>query len=240
MSNHSTNVYVITCLINDKKYIGFTKKLIEERLKGHFSSARNNSKFALHEAIRKYGKENFVINLFSQQPSRILAGKLEQRLIIELCTHVDLGKGYNMTSGGEGIVGISLDGIKRMGDAHKRENLKESTIEKMRNAKLGRELSSVTKSRMSESHTGKKFTEEHKQKIGNANKLENCSLEKRKKLSEAKSRKVVQIDKNGIIIKEFQSIKIASQVTGIHATNISACCLGNRKFARGFSWKYCV
>ena len=111
-----TSVYVITCpSINDKKYVGLTKLPIEKRLMGHISSAHAGSKFALHEAIRKYGSDKFRISQLVCCSSREQAAEQEIKFISELSSHVDTGLGYNMTLGGEGIVGLSEGSLMRMG-----------------------------------------------------------------------------------------------------------------------------
>ena len=57
-------VYKITCLKNNKIYIGRTTKDLEHRLKSHYSDAKNDPltyKRPLHIAMRYYGIENFKI-----------------------------------------------------------------------------------------------------------------------------------------------------------------------------------
>lgn len=55
-------IYKITNLINNKVYIGQTIRPIEDRFKRHINDAVNNVLDThLARAIRKYGKENFII-----------------------------------------------------------------------------------------------------------------------------------------------------------------------------------
>ena len=57
-------IYKISNNINDKVYIGQTIRPIEDRFRRHISDAINNildTHFA--RAIRKYGKENFHIEM---------------------------------------------------------------------------------------------------------------------------------------------------------------------------------
>lgn len=53
-------------------------------------------------------------------------------------------------------------------------------------------------------------------------------------------RKTLQLDKYGNILQEFSSVRQASLITGVHITNIFACCsnLPNRLTAGGFKWKF--
>lgn len=52
------------------------------------------------------------------------------------------------------------------------------------------------------------------------------------------SKSVIQYDKNGKIIKEWESIKIASNKTNVNYYSISNNCRGKQKSAGGFVWKF--
>ena len=94
------NVYKITCLINNKLYIGYTKHTINHRLTTHFRNAKKgtmlNNKFS--RAILKYGNENFIIELIISTNSKIIALEKEEYFIKFYNT---LKNGYNSTKGGE-------------------------------------------------------------------------------------------------------------------------------------------
>lgn len=47
---------------NGKVYIGQTTKLLSERFQAHVNAAKSGSNLKLSRAIRKYGKESFVIS----------------------------------------------------------------------------------------------------------------------------------------------------------------------------------
>ena len=51
-------------------------------------------------------------------------------------------------------------------------------------------------------------------------------------------KKVVQKNLNGEFIKQYNSVKSASDETGIARPNISHCCLGKRKTTGGYLWEY--
>lgn len=53
-----------------------------------------------------------------------------------------------------------------------------------------------------------------------------------------KSKKVHQYDMNGNKIGIFNSIMEANSITGVNRTCVSAVCLGKRKTAGGYIWKY--
>lgn len=53
-----------------------------------------------------------------------------------------------------------------------------------------------------------------------------------------KPKSVVQLDLDGNVINEFQSVGKASQITGITRDSISRVCNGIRNTAGGYKWKY--
>lgn len=63
---------------------------------------------------------------------------------------------------------------------------------------------------------------------------------KSKKLINRKdqSKQILQYDKNGNFINEYQSIKDAQRKTGINESHIIKVCKGKEKFASGYVWKY--
>ena len=52
-------IYKLTNKINNKFYIGITSETLNHRWKGHCRKARFGSTSNLHQAIRKYGEENW-------------------------------------------------------------------------------------------------------------------------------------------------------------------------------------
>lgn len=71
----SYDVYKITNKTNNKVYIGITSKGLSARWKEHLYNAEHGCPFKLHNAIRKYGKENFSIELIDF----VIAGKNQKR-----------------------------------------------------------------------------------------------------------------------------------------------------------------
>ena len=59
-------VYKITCLINNKIYIGQTYETLTQRFKRHIQCAKSNIDTKFYRAIRKYGEQNFKIELLEK------------------------------------------------------------------------------------------------------------------------------------------------------------------------------
>jgi group I intron endonuclease len=101
-------IYVITNTVNQKQYVGMTSKTLSVRWSNHKADARRNVQWLLHKAIRKYGEENFKIELLEECDVDSLdeLGLIESRYIEELTP------AYNMTLGGEGNRGVGMPGEK--------------------------------------------------------------------------------------------------------------------------------
>ena len=104
-------VYKITNIINNKNYIGITTRGLENRWKEHLSVANNqNSKdynALFKKAIRKYGQENFKIELLENCNSIENMKEKEKFYIAKYNSYAfsPNGWGYNFTIGGDGVFG---------------------------------------------------------------------------------------------------------------------------------------
>ena len=91
-------IYKITNKINNKIYIGQTIKTINLRWQRHYTDAlsnRTNTKFA--KAIRKYGKDNFIIEEIDTAQSK---EELNQKEIYWINYYNSILEGYNSVDGG--------------------------------------------------------------------------------------------------------------------------------------------
>ena len=92
---------------------------------------------------------------------------------------------------------------------------------------------------------GKHHTDESKEKLRNANFGKRYSDEINAKkgskgVDNPSARSVEQYSKDGIFIKKWDYVKLASEALGIDSPSIIACCRGyrGRKTAGGFIWRY--
>lgn len=90
-------LYLITNLINDKKYIGITNNY-KKRWANH--KCNNSPTMAIAKAIKKYGAENFKFEVLLENIPIEEINQYEQEYIKKYHTHVSEGKGYNIAWGG--------------------------------------------------------------------------------------------------------------------------------------------
>lgn len=92
-----TKIYLITNLLDGKQYVGKTKYSLAHRFSQHCNNAYYNT--YIHNAIKKYGKENFKIEELCRCNDNNWQ-ELEKFYIEFYHTYVDDG-GYNLTRGGD-------------------------------------------------------------------------------------------------------------------------------------------
>lgn len=136
-------IYKITNTITGDFYIGKTSKTKEQRFKKHIYNASYGIDTYLYRAIRKYGKDNFIIEEVENQLNNLSIDKREKFWID------NLNPKYNMTKGGEG------------GDTSKSLKFIESV--KAYHSKR------TPESYATYGMLGKKFPEEAKKKVSKAN-----------------------------------------------------------------------
>ena len=103
------NIYIVTCLINNKIYIGQTRNELYDRWAGHKHDAqRREYHTAFSKAIKKYGSDNFKMELLEKievDTEDELNNKLNEREIYYISKYHSLTheNGYNITKGGDNI-----------------------------------------------------------------------------------------------------------------------------------------
>ena len=233
-------IYKIYNDINEKVYIGQTKHEIHIRFKEHIKAAKSNSRknVVLYKAMRKYGIENFHIEMIEECSE----DKLDEKEIYWISFYDSYNKGYNMTLGGGGgqtlptaihrkingtpIQQYDLDGnfiaeYISSGEAAEQTNTQQDEINRCcvrsRNAYSANNF--IWKRKYDDTPI-EIWVEANKRKMG---------------------RKIVeQYDLNDDLIQTYPSIAEASKAispTGNHAC-ISNACNGKRKTAYGYKWKF--
>lgn len=92
-------VYCATNITNNKKYIGQTIRDLSIRKREHIGQMNNGSDLAIHQAIRKYGEDNFEWSIIDQACSQEDLDNKEVYWIDYYNSYYD--GGYNMAKGGQ-------------------------------------------------------------------------------------------------------------------------------------------
>lgn len=183
-------VYIATNKANGKQYVGITKHL---KRRWHQHASADGSAPAFHAAIKKHGKDGFVFSHICDAFDFEAACDIERMLIQQHNTKSP--SGYNLTDGGEGVVGRPLSDEEKKLRSKATKAHAESLSPEERRAKFGsragKKLTSeqIEKIRISNlgKNLGKRPTEETKAKMSAAQKAI-----KRKPLSEETKEKIRQ------------------------------------------------
>lgn len=177
-------IYKATNKINRKSYIGQTTLSLKTRKRQHFRAI--NDKYYFHNALKKYGQENFKWEIIEEAENY----KLNEKEIYYIKKYNTFYNGYNSTSGGNSNFKVSDETRRKISESKKGRKLSnkhkkaigkgvkgnkhsQKSKDKMSKAKEGIKRSNETKRKISRAHKGKKLSEETKRKIGNAMKGEN-------------------------------------------------------------------
>lgn len=199
-----------------KVYIGITSQSVSSRWRNGYGYQRNSY---FWKAIQKYGWDNIKHEILFDSLTKEEAEAKEIELIAEYCS-TDSARGYNIDNGGNSI-GMRSDATKK--------KISLSNSGKKRSEEACRKNSEAHKGNKNPNF-GKHFSDDRKKKIGDA--------QRGGKHPFAKA--VVQLSKDGVIIKVYPSTTIAESETGVKHGSISAVCRGKYGFktAGGFVWRY--
>lgn len=203
-------IYCITNKINNNKYIGKTTRSISLRWKEHIRDSRlKRDNSPIHNAIRKYGINNFNIEEIEEVPNKIL-NEREKFWISYYNTS------YNVTIGGDGssFKRISCEYEEVIADYKKTKSMNQTA-------------KNLGISRRAVYDILKKF---------NIPKFpSNC----KQKTKPKNQKTIGMYDKNTLeLLQVFESAKAAGRAINKNDSNINKCCKGERNIAYGFVWKY--
>lgn len=224
-------IYKHTNQINGKVYIGLTNQKLDRRFRKNGKGYKYCSYF--YNAIKKYGWENFSHELLLDNLSKEEACLKEKEFILKYKSKNDL-YGYNLTEGGEGVCGrkhtpeeIARYRIANAGKNNPNYGNKWSEEQK-------KSLSEYKKAHPSLYWLGKKRDKETCRKISETRKR--LGIQSRTK--NIKATKVIKMDLQGKELKLYDLIIDAAKENNVARQSIGKCCLGKRKTAGGYRWKY--
>jgi len=221
-------VYMHTCNINNKKYIGITCQTpYHARFNGNGSGYKTSIKF--WNAIQKYGWENFSHEVLAQDVSKEEAHELERKYIKQYRTEED-DFGYNIKEGGQG---------ERLPQSVK-DKISKSHIGKPGTV-IGRKHTEDEIKRISKSQKGRQFSSEH---LANLQKAQAKfrgqptrhmpTKEELNKIAESSRKKVLRVETGKI----FNSMSDAADWLGVMISNMSKAIKQNRAY-KGYHFTIC-
>lgn len=227
LSGQTGVIYKITCLVNGKGYVGQTRQKLEVRIRGHKNC---KVKRGIDAAIRKYGFENFTVEVLEICHVELLDER-EIFFIRELGTKAP--NGYNLTDGGDGGSNPSEETRAKISTAHKGKKLTPETRAKLSAAHKGKSrapLSQETRAKISASRKGIHHSEETRARLSTAHTGKKHTPETLAKMSAAQSgkkngfygkhhsqetREKISANERGKTLSDETKAKIAATLTGI-------------------------
>lgn len=213
-------IYRITNNITQDFYIGKTTQEIEVRFRQHKTKAKGNkSQTILHRAMRKYGVENFTIEIIDTADGDI--NESEIKWIKELDPL------YNMTSGGEGGDTSSSPLYQEYMKTH------SNNMSGKNNPFYGKRHSEETKRRISEKKKGTKMSEETKKILSEKNKGKKMPREivERQRLEKSKTYYLTTPEGDSIIVTNLSEF---CRKNNLDQGNMNAMYNGKFKSSKGY------
>jgi group I intron endonuclease len=249
IESKETGVYKITNLVNGKFYIGSStseKDGFKDRINTHIRLLNRKTHYNKHlqSAWLKYGSHNFKFEIVE-----VVYGKdkiLErEQYYITLYGVTNPKIGYNKSPKANSQLGFkhTEETKKKMSESAKIYSKEIS--ERMKKLHTGKKMLNETKEKISKKLKACKRNEDFKNKMSIIGKNRIISEEIKNKISQTKKgvnskkrKPVYQVDLNDEIIKIWSYAGEAEEILNISKGKISAVCLGKRKTAGGFKWKY--
>lgn len=210
-------IYKITNDINGKIYIGKTNYSLKRRFQQHCNDATKNrcQHRPLYRAMNKYGKEHFHIELLEETDNP------ETREIFWISQYNAYHNGYNATYGGDGKSYLDYDAI----------------------AKTYSETGDIT--------TTARIHNVSSDSVRNIAHNYGLEIKQSWEVLREKKRKAVSMHDvyTSTLIQTFESLKDAAQYlldnnlvkakkANDITSHIAGVCMGKRKTAYGYTWKY--
>lgn len=239
-------IYLITNLINNKKYVGLCSRSALESKK-YYGSGSNISK-----ALKKYGKHNFTKSIL-EECKTIDELKAAEKYWIDKFNAVNSNMFYNVESGGNDIHWNYLDDSQKLA---MKQKISDKTKEAM--SRISKDIFKKS-AQSNKNNTKQRNFEMFDEAADDIEKLITYSrrtyfkewlknnpsidylIKKRTSslISSARIKKCYMFDFNKSLIKEFSSLDDAIKyVNGKSKGNISMACQGKRESAYGYKWSY--
>jgi group I intron endonuclease len=261
MEERTYCVYMHANKINGKKYVGQTCREPEKRW-GKNGCEYDQSPY-FYNAILKYGWDNFFHEILFTGLTHEQANKMESCLI-NFYKSNNKKFGYNIRGGGSNGA-LSEETKRKISEANRGKKLSPEQVKAMSERFKGKNNPNYGNHKLAGKNNpnygkhwnagennyfyGKKHTQEtieYLRKINTGKKHSAESIEKMRKAQKGRQagvlhpqiKPILQFDKNGNFIREWQYINQARDCLGIDPSTIVRCCKGRQQTASGYIWKY--
>lgn len=235
----SSGIYQIRNLVNGKIYIGKGVD-IGSRWSKHKRLLNANKHYNIHlqRAWNNYGGNSFDFSILEHCPIE----QLDEREKYHIAIYKAEGLAYNLTDGGEGMLGNvptieTRAKLSKINKGKKRHPFTEEHKAKIGLGNLGKKKSAEEIARRVEKQKGQKrapFSEEHKLKIGLAQKGKPRSQKSMKALLASHVQQWIVINPSGETI-EVENLKAFCRISGLDQRHMSNVAHGKEKHHKG--WK---
>lgn len=227
-------IYKITNLINSKVYIGQTTQDISKRINQHFKPSSKSCR-AIGSAIKKYGRQNFKIEIIDKANN---LNELTEKEVYWITKYNSIvPNGYNLKLGTKKN-GVSSETRQKMSKNYENKELwlKISTKSKenWQNPKYRENISNKRREMWK--------TPEYRQKMAIIREINKIVIEAGRLKGLDKSRELKKKKILGTCIETgievcYKSISEAV-LDGFLQSQISRCCAGKSKTHRGYYWRF--
>lgn len=230
MFNDMIFTYITTNLVNGKRYVGSHRA--NDFNDGYLGSGR-----LIQNAIKKYGKNNFIREILCLHDSSDEAYRYEGVFINGYCTLFP--HGYNLSPTG-GFLCSGRHHEEYGKEAHNRMKMEyKKGIRRPWSLGLTKEDHPSIMS-MSNKLIGRKLSDKNKRlaiyTLRNSKGVQGYRWTEKQRLK--KSKAIYQYDLDGSFIKEWGGSRLAAEKLGISGQAITHCVNGRIKSSGGFIWRY--
>ena len=244
-------IYCITNNVNGKQYIGQTSTTIGQRFIGHRYRAKHDSNQYIHNAMRSYGIENFIVKevkCISNGSLSDLCNELDKLESYYISLYNTLNpNGYNNTVGGRQNDGFQIKERKVF-----QFSLQGDLIDEYNNLKEAADITGFDKTGISkccllETHSSYGYVWRYEDTLQDYNGYVSHWITKNETHNnlilsgQHILRGILQFDLNGNLIKQHDDIHcVVSFNKDIHILPecVYKCCYGKNYTHQGFVWRF--
>ena len=229
-------IYKITNTVNNKVYIGQTRRTFEQRKKQHLKSFKEQkTRTALINSVISHGVDKFIFNIIEECND----DNLDEREIFYINEYNSIvPNGYNIQLGGRRIYTVKNKNTN--GRSVCQYTIDGNFINEFKSASHAETYTTIDSSRILKCCHNKAISSgKFRWSFEKLEKLEPIVIDYSKYIPHIAKRNVYQFDLNGKILNMFLSIKEASEKTSTSVDLIRHCISGQSKTTHKlYQWSY--